>query len=86
MKAPYLILNGQPAEMGQPYWTVSMVDQSLSKHIAGRENNTIDSCYFDNEGEAIVYKRMAQLLVVLGPQIRAIEKKHQYNGFRDNQS
>ena len=85
MKAPYLIINGEPAEIGQEYWTVNMDDGDkyrISKCVAGSENNIVSKCYFDNEADAIRYQKMGQLLLVLAPQVRAIEKMHQGDGFR----
>jgi hypothetical protein len=82
MNAPYLILNGKPAEIGQKYWTVIISDYSIRKEIAANENNTVDRCYFDNEADASKYQQMGTLLKLLKQQVDQIEILHRYDGFR----
>ena len=83
MEAPYLILDGKKAMIGQPYWTVNIANNfDIREHVADRENNVQYCCYFDNKDDAVRYQNMGRLLMVLAPQVREIEQRFQGNGFR----
>jgi hypothetical protein len=77
MQAPYLIIEGKPVEIGQKYWTVQIDgDHTLLEHIAARENNTIDKCYFLDKKKAKHYQWMKGWVDLLLPQIAEWEKEH----------